>query len=226
MSNGSLDKTLRNMQSLPFVFRTTGSTFSAFYIFPVNPESFQLTIPTRGGVVQTLRSNFENWFGAGVPKGNIRGTFGFKATPQWGLAGVPLPGQLQYRLLEGMATNFYNQAQASVRDRGSAWIFMDVSDMHFFKIRITQFQYERSIQHQFLYKYNIEFLVLEDFLNNPSVLLDSLIKDLGSPLEIFNRILDGFGNFPAMPESLIKGIEDKAAGLYGSLMGAENPAVY
>lgn len=219
MSNGPIAKLLRRAQSLPFVFRTSGVRFPAYFIFPINPESFTLNLPTRGGVVQTMRSNFENFFGAGIPKGVIRGTFGFMPTPQIGLGGLPLPGQFHYRLLEGIATNFYNEAQAAARDKQATWQFMDLTDAHFFKIRLVHFEYERSTQHQFLHRYTIEFLVLEDYLNNPKVLVDTVIDDLSSPLKIFNRIASTFGNFPLMTESLITGVQDKAAAINAAIVG-------
>lgn len=221
MSNGPLAKFLRNAQDLPFIFRTTGVTFSTFFVFPINPELFTLTLPTRGGVIQTMNSNFENWFGAGIPKGTLRGTFGFMPTSQFGLGGIPLPGQLHHRLLEGIATNFYNEAQQAVRDNQATWQFMDLTDAHFLKIRLIHFQYERATQHQFLHRYTIEFVVLEDYLNHPKVFIDSLLNDLSSPVRIFNRIISGFGNFPGMPESLITGVQDKATSLYESFFGPE-----
>lgn len=214
MSSALTLRNLRRLQSLPFIFRTVGTRLSMTYVFPLNPESFSLDYPTKGGVIQTMNGNFENWYGMGVPKGNLRGTFGFDLRPQYGLLGVSLPGQLQFKLLETIFSAFYREFQEVVQQNNASWEFYDVTDVHALRIRITNFQYERATSHQFLHRYNIQFVVLEDFLNPDKIIpQNSFLSQLSSPKLIVGAFDAITGNLsPAKPDAATSAIDGISRG--------------
>ncbi len=155
-------------QRLPFMFRTIGTRLASTYILPLNPDFYSLQYRSRGSVIQTMNGNFENFFGMGVPQGQLRGTFGFRPRPQLGLVGVALSGQQQFKLFEKIFTAFYQEFQETVAKNNATWEFYDASDQHALRVRIATFNYERANNHQFLHRYDIQFQVLEDLLNPPA----------------------------------------------------------
>jgi len=191
-----LTSLLMKAQRLPFVFRTTGVRLSAFFLFPINPQSYTLNIPTRGNIVQTFAGNFENFFGQGIAKGKLTGTFGFEPRPQIGLAGLPLPGQLQYKYLETLVSVYYNEIQKTVRDNDAQWQFFNLTDLQFFRIRLKEFSYQRSTQHQFLHHYDIQFEVIEDMLNIPRLIPEDTFLSQLSLDKITKQLFNGLGTIP------------------------------
>ncbi|HXF76360.1 MAG TPA: hypothetical protein VNN13_09735, partial [Methylomirabilota bacterium] len=194
---GEVSKALRILARLPFVFRTSGARLSSFFVLPLNPEVYTLQLPTRGSVTATVNGNFEHFFGAGIGRAVIRGTFGFMPRPQLGLAGVPLPGQLQLKYLETVFNAFYREHQQLIAKNQAAWDFMDLADQHFLKVRIVDFQYERSTAHQFLHRYSIQMHILRDYLAEKvqeALPEDSVMSKLTSPAAALAGIVGAAGN--------------------------------
>jgi hypothetical protein len=216
-------RSLRFAQSFPFVFRSTGVRGAAFFLFPINPESFALATPSRGGIVQTINGKFENFFGAGLQHGSLRGTFGFGVRPQIGAFGAPLSGQLHYKYLETMHAAFYNEAQITVRNNAAKWIFLDITDLHFFQIRLRTFNCERATTHQFLHRYTIEFDVIDDYLNPTKPLrLGDLIDDLVSIDNTATNLDQAIGDFGALPDASQSAIFEKASVIHEETIGPED----
>jgi hypothetical protein len=160
---------LQDAQSLPFGFLARSGLGIPYglWVFPINPEDYTINYPTKGNITQTVGGNYEDYFGMGVPQGNIRGTFGFQARiVNGGLGYNPtdfLPGQAQFKVLETLFKTFYNFTQEIARQQDITMDFFSLSDGHYFKVRILNFQFDRSIRHQFLYRYDIRFAVLRDY---------------------------------------------------------------
>ena len=231
-----MSRILRELQSLPFVFQFQGSQLSTLFMFPINPQSFSLTLPTRGSLTQTMTSNFENFFGAGIPKAQLKGTFGLGYRRQFGL-GQLLPGQLQNRLLETVIDAFYHEAQERIRREDGSIKFWDLSDGHILRVRFLDFQYERAITHQFQHKFTINFVVIEDFLNPVLDAGKAILPRLSSPVpgllslapdllrDFLNDLIRGAGNFlghfplGSIPQSIpIDRLADRIGGVGARIM--------
>ena len=162
-----------------FVFRSVnptqggfpGSPFGAgIFVFPMNPQSFDMQRPTLGSVQRTEGGRHEEDWGLGVERFICRGTFGFSAKPQFGSGGLPLLGMDQLLLFQDMITGYYNTSRQEKALSEAAWEFYDLADMYFLKVRIDSFRMRRIVNEPYLHFYDIQCSVLEDYFSAGSVI--------------------------------------------------------
>ena len=204
-----------------FVFRSInpqqGVTFGAggfgvnfggagVFVFPLNPQQFEIVRPTLGAVYRTEGGVYEEDWGMGIERFTLRGTFGFRARPAYGSGGIPLVGMDHLLLFQDMITGYYRTAREKKALGEATWEFYDLADMYFFRVRIDAFRMRRVVNEPYLHFYDMQCTVLEDYFSAGGA--------------IPRVALPGGALGPVTPQ----GILDSVTGALGNLLGAATTA--
>lgn len=143
---------------------------AGFFVFPMNPQSFDIQRPTQGAVYRTEGGRYEEDWGMGIERFALRGTFGFSAKMQLGSGGLPLLGMDQLLLFQDFITGYYNTSRQDKMLGEATWEFYDLADMYFLKVRIDMFRMRRIVNEPYLHFYDLQCTVLEDYFSAGSII--------------------------------------------------------
>jgi hypothetical protein len=131
-------------------------TVVAGYIFPIRPEQFQLVEPARQSVTQTIGGAYQDHFGPGVPQITISGHTG------WRKLGGNGDGYAMFTQLRQVHRD-YNR-MCGEGDPASVTLILSVNvpqGYGIFRVSSDNFRSLKSVQSPLLYRYEIQFTVLE-----------------------------------------------------------------
>lgn len=126
------------------------------YIFPIRPEQFQLVEPARQSVTQTIGGAYQDHFGPGVPQITVSGHTG------WRKLGGDGDGYAMFTKLRQVHRD-YNK-MCGEGDPASVNLTLSVNvpqGYGIFRVSSDNFRSLKSTQSPLLYRYEIQFTVLE-----------------------------------------------------------------
>lgn len=176
---------------LPMLFGGAG-----VFVFPLNPQKFEMIRPTLGAVYVTEGGRYEEDWGMGLERFTLSGTFGFTARAAYGSGGIPLLGMDHLFLFQDLITGYYNTARDQKTLGQATWEFYDLADMYFLRVRIDQFRLRRIVNEPYLHFYDLQCSVLEDYFSGGSVIprISLPIPALGAgPEGVINAVKSALG---------------------------------
>lgn len=167
---------------------TTG-TLSAFqadneFVFPVNPEEFNIDRQERVQVVQTLGDPFVDDFGIGLSTLNIRGTTGWRTRP----GAYGLDGKATFDALNKKIIGRYHELRLEKQKAGLdpdliKMVVVNTVDELVYRVVPVTFKLMRNRNRPLLYQLDLSFRIVEDLNNLGSSYLSRLNDPLGNKLD-------------------------------------------
>ena len=188
--NHDADKSIKG----PFAIMHRGFGVPVLFTFPLNPQSFTVSHPSRGQVHQTIEANFLDDFSgkrAVASRVVLRGTFGFNR--RWGglLGGPPFTGSLHLKSFEGIWETFNALSRELKTRAGAVQEFVMPSRVIYWRVWIDRLDYRTDSRDPLLYYYDISMIRLQDYLSpgGPS-LPPNLVPPLVSSAlrNVFSRV--------------------------------------
>jgi hypothetical protein len=145
----------------PFAFVVRGGLIPlGVFPFPIAPQRFTVTLPSRGAIHQTLDSNFLDEFSGErsvLATCTLRGTFGYKVGPFY--------GSLTTKALEVLYETFNGLARETKAKLDARWEFLALSRLYYWRVWVQRVHIAIQSQDPLLYFYEITMVRLEDMLS-------------------------------------------------------------
>jgi hypothetical protein len=180
----------------PWAIMHRGFGVPVLFVFPLNPQSWTVSHPSRGQVHQTVEANFLDDFSgrrAVASRCVMRGTFGFN--PQYGgVIGAPLTGSLMLKSFETVWETF-NALSRELKNRaGGVQELIIPSRLTYWRVWIDRLDYRTESRDPLLYYYDISMVRLEDYLSlgGPSLPPNLVPPIVSSTLRgLFSKVTTG-----------------------------------
>ena len=153
------------------------------FVFPLGPQHFEVVLPGRGQIHQTVESNWLDDFSGPrsvLAQVTLRGTFGYQPG-MFGTSFGPF-GSITLRVLEVYFETFHSFDRALKTQTNMVMDFVATSRLYYWRVYLDHLSYRIQSRDPLLYYYELRMRRIEDYLN-PDNAVKGAVKGVASAKE-------------------------------------------